>query len=326
MSSPHALTLVRCAPALVLAKTWRADGSCEGYDRPRRVDLAEMNAPDIGALHGLLEKLLDRPRVCVLRGAIADPARARGVRRLVHPDPKTGEQPTLRAVPRAWVALDMDDVPLPEYADVHDLAACGEVALGLLPEAFRNATHVIQATAGHGIRAGARLRLWFTLTRAITGAELRQWLAAAPIDPSVFGAAQPIYTAAPRFVGMGDPLPSRLLLRPGAEAVQVPPPLTLAPLPPRPAAPLLSSDHAAGYGAHALAAAAARITTAGEGARHWTAVRQAKHLGRLAVQNIVSEREVILLIESALDHAGKTRAEGRAIAEWGIAWARGTAA
>jgi hypothetical protein len=58
--------------------------------------------------------------------------------------------------------------------------------------------------------------LWFWCDRPVTGAELRHWLRGAPVDPSVFGAAQPVYTATPVFaIGAADPLPHRLLLLPG---------------------------------------------------------------------------------------------------------------
>jgi hypothetical protein len=324
--APHTLTLARCARALVLTKTWRRDGSCESYDLAKRFDLGEVVARDLGELHHLLTRLLDKPRVCVLRGAIADPARVRGVRRLVHPDRETGEAPTLRDVPRAWLALDMDNVPLPAQVDVRDLAACGDAALRLLPKAFHGVAHIVAATASHGVKQGARLRLWFLLHRPTTGAELRRWLRDAAVDHAVFGAAQAIFTARPRFTGLADPVPNRLLLRHGAEAVLVPPPLALAP-PPRPAPPPPPrANQGGGYGARALASAASRIMGAPISARHWTAVGQAKHLARLAARDIIAERDVIALVEAALEHAGKPRAEGRAIAEWAIAWARGSAA
>jgi hypothetical protein len=87
-----------------------------------------------------------------------------------------------------------------------------------------------------------------------------------------------------------------------------------------------TGPRAAGYGARALASAASRIMGAPISARHWTAVGQAKHLARLAARDIIAERDVIALVEAALENAGKPRAEGRAIAEWALVWARGNAA
>jgi hypothetical protein len=154
------------------------------------------------------------------------------VRRLLHPDPETGDAPTLREVPRRWVAGDVDGLPLPRGCDPRDLAACAAAALPALPAAFRCAELIVQATAGHGVKPGAHLRLWSWLSRPIGGAPLKEWLRGAPVDRAVFGAAQPIFTAAPVFPDGTDHLPQRLLrLNVGRGAVPVPPPLALLPAP-----------------------------------------------------------------------------------------------
>ncbi|MCK8788241.1 hypothetical protein M0638_28220, partial [Roseomonas sp. NAR14] len=116
------------------------------------------------ALAALLHDLAGRRSCAIVRGAIADPARTRGVRRLVHADPKTGDAPTLRDVPRAWIALDLDGMPLPAGTDPRDLAACGAIARATLPAAFREAACLVGATASHGLKSGARLRLWARLS------------------------------------------------------------------------------------------------------------------------------------------------------------------
>jgi hypothetical protein len=86
---------------VIFAKRWRADGSCQDYDRARLVNLRAVPLRDLDALAELLERLQSRPRFCLVRAAIADPARVRGVRRLLHPDPETGEAPTLVERPPA---------------------------------------------------------------------------------------------------------------------------------------------------------------------------------------------------------------------------------
>jgi hypothetical protein len=92
------------------------------------------------------------------------------------------------------------------------------------------ASSVVQATAGHGLKPGLRLRLWYWLDRPVCGSALKRWLQHAPIDHSVFGTAQVIYTAAPLFLpGAFDPLPTRIAAIPGALSVMVPPPLILQP-------------------------------------------------------------------------------------------------
>jgi hypothetical protein len=317
---PHALTLAR-APGQRLCKTRCADGRVEDYARAFRFDLDAVVAPDLAGLAGLLRDLATRRDTCVLRGAIADPARVRGGRRLLHPDPKTGEAATLVETPRAWLPLDMDGLPLPAGTDPRDLIACGEAARAALPGAFHRAAMIVQATASHGFKPGARLRLWCLLSRPMSGAECRRWLRDAPVDRSVLGAAQVIYTAAPVFIGMADPLPRRLAILAGAEpVVAVPDPAALAPPPTRPAAAEPIQAAAAGrYAMAALTRAAARIATTPEGGRHDAALREAWGLARLVRAGVLSEAELARTIAGALRQAGKAAEEGEAIAAWAIA-------
>jgi len=307
-------TIVETAsPALLLAKRWRADGTCADYDRARRVSLAPVALDDLDALARLLEHLAGRPRCCIVRAAIADPSRVVGVRRLLHPDPDTGEAATLAEVPRRWCALDLDSVPLPAGTDPRDLERCARHALALLPPAFRVARCIVQATAGHGIKPGARLRLWFWLSRPTLGAELARWLAGSPVDPSCFRAAQPHYTAAPLFDGRPDPLPRRLALLPGAEVVEVPPPAALRPPPPppRPQRAAIADD-----GAGALVWGRAYIASAPLGARHDTALRVAGWLFALAREGRVRAETIAPAVAAGLVAAGKSEAEARAICRY----------
>jgi hypothetical protein len=122
------------------------------------------------------------------------------VRRLLHTDPKTGDPPTLLDVPRRWVALNFDSMPLPKNHEPDCIFSCGIAAVLALPAEFRGAAFVAQATASHGIKPGAHLRIWAWFDRPATGAELAHWLRGVPhLDPASFRAAQPIFTAAPIF-------------------------------------------------------------------------------------------------------------------------------
>ena len=111
----------------------------------------------------------------------------------------------------------MEDVPLNESVAATDISACARVAVDFLPAEFSGARCIAQATAGHGIKTGIRLRLWFWLSRLTTGDELRVWLKGSPADPAVFRPAQLIYTAAPLFEDMAAPLSARLAMLAGAE-------------------------------------------------------------------------------------------------------------
>lgn len=334
---PYAMTLAR-ARGRRLCKMRHADGTTQDYDRAKHLDLSTVEAPNLDALHLLLLDLLTRPDTCALRGAIADPERVHGVRRLLYPDPKAGDAATLLDVPRAWLALDLDGLPLPDGLDPHDLAACGRVARLALPNAFHGAACIIGATAGHGFKPGARLRLWCFLARPMMGVEIKRWLGKVPVDQALFSAAQAIYTAAPVFSGMRDPLPARLVRLDGAalvappSAAELPPPArkrvvasrstttttkisTTTPAPRRP-----------GYGAAALARAAVRIAAAPVDSRHATALAEAWSLGRLVVAGHLTDAEVQRVVDIALNRAGKPLGEGAAIGAWTVAHHTGGAA
>jgi hypothetical protein len=328
-TAPHALTLAT-SRGRRLCKTRHADGTATDYDLARVLDLDAAIAPDLDALAALLHHLAERRDTCVLRGAILANNHARGQRRLLHRDPKTGDAPTMGEAARAWLALDLDGLPLPSGADPRDLAGCGAIARAALPTAFHDVACIVWATASHGFKPGARLRLWFLLSRALSGFECKRWLHDAPVDRSVFGAVQPIYTAAPAFIGMSDPLPSRLVTLPGATAVSAPSAAALAPLArplmPFRATPTPSGAGTARYASTALARAAVAVARASEGARHPTAVAEAWGLARLVARGLLAEADMARALDGALQLAGKPAGEGAAIAAWAVSHRTGGAA
>jgi hypothetical protein len=224
-----AITILR-AHGRRLAKVIHDDGTIDNFDKAKTFDLTEVSIDDLDAALRLLRRLERRSDCCVVRGAIADVNRTKGVRRICQPD---REYPlTLREQPRRWVALDIDSLPIPNWIDPVDLIACACVAIRALPKPFRVARCIVQATASHGLKPGARLRLWFWLSRPVSSSELKFWLRLAPVDHKIFGAAQIHYTAAPLFLsGASDPLPKRIDIIPGDEAVLVPRPARLKPQP-----------------------------------------------------------------------------------------------
>ncbi len=297
-----------------LCKTIAADGSLRGYDSARTFDMFERAVSDLDDLHTLLADLAGRPDRCIVRGAVADPARTRGVRRLLHADPETGEQSTLRDVPRRWVAVDLDSIPLPIYINRESLFECGMVVSGQLPREFRGCGFVVQATAQHCIAEGARLRLWFWLDRATTGDELRHWFRGCAVDFSAFTAGQVCYTAAPVFESGRDFLEKRLELMPGPGAVRVPAPEALQPPPPPPPRPrprpmpVNDGNRKRRYAAAALRHAAERIAMTAEGNRHDTIRREASSLFRLERGGLITSAELREVVAGAAAIAGKTDA------------------
>jgi hypothetical protein len=136
---------------------------------------------------------------------------------------------TLRAVTRAWLPLDLDDVFVP--AGLGRAARLGEAALHvrdhLLPEEFHGVRMVAAPSARTGMVGDsvARLRIFAALDRAHPLQALKGWAKGArvclnlPLDGSVLQAGQPIYTGRPKFTGMDDPVPRgmRAVVLPGSK-------------------------------------------------------------------------------------------------------------
>jgi hypothetical protein len=232
--SAAALTILR-TPALWMAKRLRPGQKPEAYSRARHFNVETVAVAGLDELRRLLERLQDDPHATVIRGALIDPARTKHVRRLLYPDRKSGDPAIFWECPRDWVALDIEGIVRPAELPAADLVGCARLALERLPEAFRGARCIVQASAQHGIKSDIRLRLWFWLSRPTSGPELKRWLAGTPADPAVFTAVGPIYTARPIFLdGMMDPVAVRLTELPGQVYVPVPSAEELAPPPPPP--------------------------------------------------------------------------------------------
>lgn len=324
MIAADSLTILR-SRGRRLAKLIRLGAEPQAYDSAKHYDMHAITFDGLDGLRDHLAALAHRPEHCVVRGAILDPTYTKGVRRLVHPDKETGELPTLTDAPRRWVALDCDGIPAPEGMDRRDLEACGIVARLTMPDVFHHTACIVQATAGHAIKPGLRLRLWFLLERAMTGAECQRWLRGVPgVDPSTLRAAQVTYTAAPVFVDMADPLPRRLAMLPGVETVACPTEADLQP-PPRPAPDenrarsLASTGNSDRYVRAAMMRACTNIATAPVDSRHPTAVAEAWGLARFVVARLMTADEVIRAVDGALEQAGKPKGEGAKIAAWAVA-------
>ncbi len=314
-----AVTIAEALGGAVLAKRWNADGTATPYGNAFLYDLHHWPVANLAALSEVLRDLLTAPRCCILRGAPVAGERMDRVRRLLHPDPETGDAPTLREVPRRWVAVDLDSVPLPHGTDPRDLAACAGAVRRYLPHAFRDAAAIVQATAGHGIKPGARLRWWAWLSRPVTAAELVEWFKGCPVDVATFRAAQPIYTAAPLFAAsMVDPLHERLALVAGAQdVVPVPVPAMM-----RPAArmlPALPRRASQGDGAGRFPALVRTVRASTEGERHrrlfWAACRAGE---MVAAGSIGADTARAELVRAAMDAGGRDLKTAEATARDGI--------
>ena len=145
--------------------------------------------------------------------------------------------PMFEDCPRAWVIFDVDRIPVPDHMAedwVDDPDSSVEHVLSLLPEPFQSATcwwslsssAAVPCKTGREVSGTFKLKLAIWLDRALTGAEVKRWMAAekAPVDPAVFNAIQLIYVAYPSFgPRLHDPVPRRSGIWHGeADTVEVP--------------------------------------------------------------------------------------------------------
>jgi hypothetical protein len=303
------ITVLTCKPGKFLAKRIQPDGADINYDKAKFFDIEERLFHDVAELGALLQEIARDPRRCIVLAELIDKSRCRHVRRLGKA--KENYPPTLKRVPRRYVGIDFDNLPMPEGVAHEDLEACARAAIAHLPPEFHGAAGWVQATSGHGRKPEMRLRLWYCLSRPVWEAEFKLWLGVVPgTDGSVYGGIQPIFVANPAFEnGAVDHLPRRWLMLPGADAVTVPDEF---PMPQRMAGgrtyetpfngPPVPTTEAA---AEELRAACAAIEAAMPGNRHATARDATWRLAQLIKGGLLDHAEAEAALCAALVAAGK---------------------
>ncbi len=232
----YAFTLMQSAEAGVAAKT--ALGTVGGaiswkpYDSVKWWWMHPCAAANNEEMERKLRLLSTRPELMIVAGApipglnLSKPQ----LRRSNNSDANTN---TLTNTPRGWLALDLDDISVPEpMGDADQLPRAAEFARDcLLPPEFRRIEMVCAATSSAGLKGSctARLRLFCQLACEYPLETLRRWgrgaqIADVPIDPATLLPAQPIYTARPIFRGLDDPVPAglRTFILPGPMGDRVP--------------------------------------------------------------------------------------------------------
>ena len=283
---PEALVvLTSVGPRLAKAHSRQPDGSTstEAYDDAKYFRARAARVPSLSTLASVLNPLADDRGSAVVRADVRQDTDHHHLRRRLHDS--GDEQASLREVPRNWVGLDFDGLDAPEGWWLDLPRSYDQVVRPVLPVDFRRVGCVVQATGSAGIKLGLRLRVWFLLTTALWGAELRRVFADVPgLDRSTTYPATLIYTARPVFIGMDDPVPVRTVVVPGKVervAVHVPPE------PPAPPSALLrppidgSWGPRPAYSRAALDRACGRIVQAGEKEQHPTLFREAAGIGGL---------------------------------------------
>ena len=140
----------------------------------------------------------------------------------------------------------------------------------------------------------------------------------APVDPAVFRAVQPIYTAAPVLArGVANPCSVRLLRLPGSEILPVP---DLSPPAPHRSASPVTTVAACGV-LPKLAEVLFRVRMAPEGQRHARLLGAALTVGRLRLAAGISQDEASTALLDAVKTAGGhavDEANATATIAWGL--------
>lgn len=120
-----------------------------------------------------------------------------------------GDEPAT-LTPQAHRLLPVD-IDATDDADGTDLETNAQTWRARLPDPFREAACLAQATSSAGTVPGSRLRLWFWCDRPVSDAEARAWLRPLrpEVDLAIYTPSQPIYCAAPVFEGLADPFAGR---------------------------------------------------------------------------------------------------------------------
>jgi hypothetical protein len=222
--------LLRCASRLVLAKNWKRDGSIEPAAKAAWFEAREIQIEGLADLLELFAWAEARPRVCLVKEAIATGANPKRLRRRCEAgvDKRTDEAypAGLRVVPRDWIVLDVEKLPRPAAIDWRDGDACAAYVRSKLPKEFRNAACVWQfsGSSGHpSKRDEVRLHLLFMLDVAVQPQPWKGYFAHLPfVDESAFDKAKIIFTAAPVIEAGADPIAQRSGILDGEPVVCVP--------------------------------------------------------------------------------------------------------
>lgn len=215
------LTVLTTLSGIKAVKTFTRRGTdkkvhVEGYGLAKRFKCREIDADDEG---NWLRKLLDRENAFVVLGEPVDWPRGEVRRRLS--EDNEGDAKTLRDVPRSWMPVDVDHLNFEPWSSLDDGETFAIETLEML--GLRGTRCLWQLTGSHAVEGRYRIRLWLSLSKPVTCAAMkayaRRWRdltveedgkQRACVDTSILRPAQPIYTGTPCFVGMDDPVETRV--------------------------------------------------------------------------------------------------------------------
>lgn len=206
------------------------DGSIikESYSAGTFFNYETKSVSSLGELKSILEELSFDQRKCIIRG-VPKLNISSTVRRKIH-EPNAA----FDSKSHYWVICDLDKIQCPSYIDVaKNPEEAARWVLHLMPEAFRNADCIWKFSSSQNIPKAVgdvppstiSLHLAFWCNRLVDENEWKQYfkIHPAPVDQALFSPVQIHFTATPVFSGIDDPLPQRIGLLKGSQAVvQIP--------------------------------------------------------------------------------------------------------
>lgn len=221
--TPDSLTVLTCTPGHRCAKLYEAiDKKPLPYDAGFLFGVESVPVASLDDLAEALDSLRAMPACMVIRDRLRADARPapNGLfarRRVDRPnDPAPFE-----AAEHCFAMFDADQTTT--AFDPSDCAGSVERWRATLPAALQGAAMVFQFSASQHLSATVRGHAWVWLAQPVGGIPLARWSTRNGLDPAVFHAVQPLYTADPLFAeGLADPLELRALVRLGGnEAVEL---------------------------------------------------------------------------------------------------------
>lgn len=185
----------------------------EDYDAGYLFGVTQFSVRNIDDLSFLLEEIELLPDCFAIRGLPRDGLEMEtGVQR-------NKENFISPALGHNWLMIDFDKITVPSSISLKkNKTAVFDHLISLLPPEFHDTSYhwQLSSSAGIGPAGKVSMHLWFWLEMPATDAALKVWAKDVNIatgykliDPALFNDVQIHYTAAPIFVGMADPFPSR---------------------------------------------------------------------------------------------------------------------
>jgi hypothetical protein len=183
MTGTCALTVLRSVNNKHAAKRFginRKTGQIKNrtYDKESHFAVEIVELASFADLAAALTRLVSDRHAFVIRGTPLAGINLNHTRRLLHRDPRTGDEPTFKPQPRRWVAIDMDHINCPIIIDpVTDPDGAIEYLIGLLPPELTDAWAWWQFTSSQSLPGHAETlsaRLWYWSEEALDDISLKR--------------------------------------------------------------------------------------------------------------------------------------------------------